>query len=351
MQSRIVFSDSTPLTEYEFFRREFGLELTYCKPKDFGLMNFDASTSVLIASTSPQAWEDQIRRLPKSSVVFFLLGNETYETSIFNSLNGIASIKHVFIYNAPTQIRKSNHWYSLIGDFIDQVPHLGLNEIKGILRDNRTSWHLGSKFKATNLDYSWSRLPQGYSNSFVSGLKAINELSPDKPTSLIDLEYVSKFQNGQKKNRTFLFVGQRTNRRRSQVVRYFENRKDSIMITKNSGFGGNIYDGDSTYVKFLLSSWFNVIPPGYFNNANHRYTESCIVGSIPVILFQNSIDHSENQNWTSSLTKIQAHSIKGIVWHLQNLDEIGLLQLANQIQARDFESILQTRRMINEILK
>ncbi len=351
MQSRIIFSDSTPLTEYEFFRREFGLELTYCKPKDFGSIDFDASSSVLIASTSPQAWQNQIRKLPKSSVVFFLLGNETYDTSIFNFLNGISSIKHVFIYNAPTQIRTSSHWYSLIGDFIDQFPHLRLNEIKGILRDNRTSWHLRSKFNATNLDYSWSRLPQGYSNSFVSGLKAINKLTSDKPISLIDPEYVSKLKNSHKKNRTFVFVGQRTNRRRSQVVRYFENRKDSFMVTKNSGFGGTLYDGDPTYVNFLLSSWFNVIPPGYFNNSNHRYTESCIAGSIPVILFQNSIDHSENQNWTRNLSKIQAHSIKGIVSYLQNLNEIELLQLAKEIQVSDFESISQTRKVIDEILR
>jgi hypothetical protein len=345
-----IISDSPKLTDYEFFRRELGLNILHLEPSDSKLKEFEYQEYFIIASTRPQIWTKFLKTLPKSTVLFFLLGNETYNPAIFNSLNDLKSIKHAFVYNPPTKVKKINHWYSLIGDLIDQFPNYDWREIKGILRDNRTSRHLETKFVHTELRYSWSRLPQGYSNSFVSGLVALEKIPRNQLLSLIDSPFPSQLQLNSSKTRKYVFVGQETNRRREQVISLLKRRRDAIYITKSTGFGGTSYDGDSSYVSLLLNSWFNVIPPGYFNNFNHRYTESCIAGSIPVILYQNSIDHSDNSNWTRSLSALQSHSFKCLSRKLDSLSENELWSLALQIRTMDFQHIYNTRKTILEIL-
>lgn len=350
MKGKFVFSDSPRLTEHEFFRREFGLTFIYDAFQLEAIKQIEFEDVVLIASTNPFLWHYTLKKFPPKSVIFFLLGNETYEPSIYNSLNDFSCIKHVFVYNPPTQIRNVHHLYSLMGDLRDQFPKIGPRNILEILRDNRTSRHLHGKFRNTKLRYSWSPLPQGYSNSFVLGLQANGLLYPSSQNSLTDRSFIADIQSRFKKEKRFIFVGQETNRRRHQVVTLMGSRKDSLILTKKSGFGGNNFDGDLTYVKLLLSSWFNLIPPGHFNNSNHRYTESCIAGSIPVILYQNSIDHSDNENWTRILPITQSYSFKNLVNYVSNMDEERLKQLNKQITHQNFSRIEQTRHTIHDLL-
>ena len=350
MRGKFVFSDSPRLTEHEFFRREFGLTLIYDAFQKEAIKQLESDNVVLIASTNPLSWKSTLQKLPSSTVIFFLLGNETYEPSLYNSLNDLSCIKHVFVYNPPTQIRSVHHWYSLVGDFRDQFPKMGLRNIFEILRDNRTSRHLQRKFINTKLRYSWSSLPQGYSNSFVLGLQAKGLLLPNSQNSLIDQSFISDLQSRYRKEKRFIFVGQETNRKRHQVVSFMSTRKDSTILTKQIGFGGTTFDGDLTYVNLLLSSWFNLIPPGHFNNSNHRYTESCIAGSIPVILYQNSIDHSDNENWTKSLSLMQSYSFRSLVNYLIEIDEDSLEQLNRDISHQNFRTIEQTRHKIQTVL-
>lgn len=350
MAINVVISDSPKLTEYEYFKREFHLELLFLHPDNFDAAIFEFKKNILIASARPDIWLDTLKFLPKSKVIFFLLGNETYEPSIFNSLNDIESIKHVFIYNPPTYVKSLHHWYALAGDIIDQIPNLNPKQVLGIIRDSRTSRHLPTKFHRTDLRYSWSPLPQGYSNSFVSGLNHLNLLPKSETDSLLEQRFVSDLQSRFYKERRFIFVGQRTNRRREQIISLLSKRPDAILVTKETGFGGTTFDGDSTYVDLLLSSWFNVIPPGYFNNSNHRYTESCVVGSIPVILYHNSIDHSLNDNWSGDLPALTAHSFRKLVKYLDSINEKELHNLAKMIRESDFEQIFRTRDTLNQLL-
>ena len=349
MNSPIVITDSPKLTEYEFFRREFQLELTFLDPFCFKLEDFESSRHICIASTRPEKWLEILKLPQKSRVIFFLLGNETYEPATYNLLNNLESVKHVFIYNPPTRVKSINHWYSLAGDLIDQFPIIRFADLIGILRDNRTSRHLKSKFLLSDLSYSWTPLPQGYSNSFVYGLRDLKLLPSGEISPLTDPVYLSHLQNKFQKKRKYIFVGQRTNRRRNQIVEIVGRREDSICITKDIGFGGTNYDGDSRYANLVLSSWFNIIPPGYFNNSNHRYTESCIAGAIPVILHHNSIDHSDNRNWTGGLSILQAHSFRRLTKYLDRLDEKELEELALLIREHDFNSILDTKKLLKEI--
>ena len=123
------------------------------------------------------------------------------------------------------------------------------------------------------------------------------------------------------------------------------------MTFKQTGFGGNVFDGDTKYVEGLLTSWFNVIPPGHFNNYNHRYTESCIVGSIPLILAHNSIDPSRNSNWTNNLSCLQGHSFSKLVDFVNQLDEMQLTSLAKMIQKDDFLHIARLKTELYRTLE
>jgi hypothetical protein len=332
------------LTERAFFRRELKIEFELLLPSFEIRKKFKDHRNLLIASTNPLIWRDSLKNLPDSSVIFFLLGNETYEPTIFNSLNDIRSIRHVFVYNPVSKIQKNVFIFSIVADLYDQLPNLSYRGVLGALRDLRTSMHLQEKFSATFMNYSWSSLPQGYSNSFESGLTQLG-ITSERNESLIGNSFQENLQSTLKKKKQFIFVGQPTNRRRAQILGNFQGRTDSVIITKYSGFGGNVYDGDITYVNGILESWFNIIPPGFFNNLNHRYTESCIVGSIPLILAHNSIDHSSNANWTNRLDPFRSHSFRKLAEYVDSLQEDQLKVLSQEIAQQDFMAIQKARSL------
>ena len=62
------------------------------------------------------------------------------------------------------------------------------------------------------------------------------------------------------------------------------------IIIYNEEFKGIYEDADFKYLDQLLSTKFILVPPGFYNNSNHRYTESLICNTIPVILANNSLD-------------------------------------------------------------
>lgn len=341
---RTVYTDNTELTETEFLRREFGLVLKTVSLDSFSLDVNSFDDVCAIASTNPILWKPILNRLPVKSVIFFLLGNETYEPKIYESLNDISSILFVFIYNPPTRIAKWTLPATIIGDLIDSFPISSFSEMKEILLDANASRGLKNKFRDTTIKYPWFPLPQGYSNSFCLGLKKLGYLT-DENSSIISKDFRLLLKSSAAKRKSFIFVGQETNRRRRLIVEWLGHLPNSTIVSKRNGFGGAIFDGDTSYVTNLLTAWFNVIPPGYFNNSNHRYTESCIVGSIPVILSHNSIDRSTNDNWTNSLNLVRSHSFKLLVKWLQKQDEAGLITLSNSISAKDLGKIYLVRNL------
>lgn len=123
-----------------------------------------------------------------------------------------------------------------MNDLIYQLPEFNFQELVVLLRDNKTSRHLRSKFRNTQIGYLWLHLPQGYSNSFVSRIKALEQLYPNESNSLLNLDNLSNLQFTNQTFQQFIYVGEETNRGR-QTVRYFKNQTDSIFMTKKSGFG------------------------------------------------------------------------------------------------------------------
>lgn len=346
-----AFSDISELTETSFFFNELGLRIELVSTPD-SILSIQMSKPIIIASTRPQVWRDVIGKLEKQSVIFMLLGNETYTPEVYNSLNDLKAIKHVFVYNPPTFIEKAAHFSSLVGTIIDVNGSDYLRQIRLGLRDFKTSFHLAGKFRSAKIRYSWSRLPQGYSNSFFYGLLDYGVLSANrfqKPgQSLIEMARLNEFMEHRSSKGVFFFMGQETNYRRRQIVSLLNSRHDAKVIVKAGGFGGTNFDGDLRYIDGIFSYTYNVIAPGYFNNFNHRYTESAIVGSIPAILAHNSIDMSVNSNWTRKLNVFTAHSMRLLLRNLQYLSDRERQLLLSSIRELDFKEIDEFKRVFQE---
>jgi hypothetical protein len=337
------------LTEVNYFKREFGIKIESVE----SITEFESKlssvnyTTLLIASTNPEYWIESLNKLRKNTVIFFLLGNETYEPNDFNSLNKISSLKHAFVYNPPNKVLNGAILGGIIGNIIDG----GLKHTEShgsVYRDGRISYSLKNKFKKIDMRYPFSFLPQGYSNSFANKITKLAKL--DETDSLISQISTAKIHDLKSIHHKFSFIGQQGIRRREVFLRAAEKFNDVKIYPPEAGFGGNNGGDDYTYVNHLLNSRYILVPPGNFNNFNHRYTESLICHSLPVILANNSIDPSRNDNWTKKLTYLRRYSVKSQMKYLEKINDETFEKYYSLASSNDFKKILDTKTLIYSLL-
>jgi hypothetical protein len=337
------------LTEVNYFKREFGIKIESVE----SITEFESKlssvnyTTLLIASTNPEYWIESLNKLEKNTVIFFLLGNETYEPNDFNSLNKISSLKHAFVYNPPKKVLNGAILGGIIGNIIDG----GLKHMEShgsVYRDGRISYSLKNKFKKIDMRYPFSFLPQGYSNSFANKITKLVKLN--ESDSLISQTSTSKIHDLKNVMHNFSFIGQQGIRRREVFLRAAEKFDNVKIYPPEAGFGGNNGGDDYTYVNHLLNSRYILVPPGNFNNSNHRYTESLICHSLPVILANNSIDPSQNDNWTNTLSFFKRYSVKYQMKYLERIDQSTFDKYYKIASEMDFQKILYTRHKIYDLI-
>lgn len=344
----VAYSESPKITEEVFLRREFGINTVYVNTtEDFLRMSEKSNSGVIIVvSTNPIFWIPTLNKLKRNSVIFILIGNETYDPKVFNSLNYVKSLRHAFVYNSPTSISNKN----IVGPIIGYIYDGGLNKTNSagsVFRDARISYSLKAKFKNISIRYPYSEFPQGYSNNFAE--KIIKKIKITESDSLLS-KSVSDLILAERKNIfDFAFVGQPTNRRREIFLKNINNLPRSIVL-HNKEFKGINEDNDETYINQLLSAKFILVPPGFYNNSNHRYTESLICGALPVILSNNSLDPSTNSNWTNQLSYMKKYSVKAQVRYLAGID-IDVYQKFYKLAKKiNFQQIEQTKNLISKII-
>lgn len=337
------------MTEVNYFKREFGIKIESVE----SITEFESKlssvnyTTLLIASTNPEYWIESLNKLKKNTVIFFLLGNETYEPNDFNSLNKISSLKHAFVYNPPKKVLNGAILGGIIGNIIDG----GLKHMEShgsVYRDGRISYSLKNKFKKIDMRYPFSFLPQGYSNSFANKITKLVKLN--ESDSLISQTSTSKIHDLKNVMHNFSFIGQQGIRRREVFLRAAEKFDNVKIYPPEAGFGGNNGGDDYTYVNHLLNSRYILVPPGNFNNSNHRYTESLICHSLPVILANNSIDPSQNDNWTNILSFFKRYSVKYQMKYLERIDQSTFDKYYKIASEMDFQKILYTRHKIYDLI-
>ena len=348
MRKYIAFTEIPRITEEVFLSREFSVTTVYVNSIDDFLIKqqrFESNITIIV-STNPMYWKTVLTKFKRNSIVFILIGNETYDPAVFNSLNGYKSIKHVFVYNLPTLIKYRNILGSVFGCINDDGFKKTLNS-GSIYRDARISYSLKNKFKEISIKYSASPFPQGYSNNFANQITNLAEINHNTSltTELSSELILAKRQNIY----DFAFIGQSTNRRREIFLRNATRFPKSVVIY-NQGFKGTYEDTSSTYISQLLSTRFVLVPPGFYNNFNHRYTESLICHTLPVVLANNSLDPSENTNWTNNLTFLQKYSAKELMIYLSKLDNQSYKKIYDLAKFNDFKQISAARKLFNEVL-
>lgn len=348
MFTTVAYCELPKITEEAFLKREFGIDTVYIRSINHFLSIIEKSNNniITIVSTNPQFWISVLNKFKKNTVIFILIGNETYEPQVFNSLNDLRSLCHAFVYNLPTVVKSKNIIGPIIGNIFDGGLGKTLSE-GSVYRDARISYSLKNKFKKVKINYSASRLPQGYSNNFAS--KISNKINISSNVSLLSNSLTDLIVAERKDLYDFVFIGQSTNRRREIFLKNIEKLPRSVVIYNNE-FKGIYEDSDSTYLNQLLCAKFILIPPGFYNNSNHRYTESLICHSLPVILSNNSLDPSDNYNWTNELSYINRYSIKAQVKKLSSFDDITYKKFYEFAKSVDFEKIQQVKKLISSIL-
>jgi hypothetical protein len=330
-------------------RREFNILVEYVPSiSDFETkLNNLQSNLVVVISNNPRFWITSLNKLPKESVVFILIGNETYEPEAYNLINEIKTLKHSFIYNPPKNVNN----LSIVGSVIGNLNDGGLKKSSkpgNLFREGRIAQSLKNKFSQINMRFSYSELPQGYSNSFAEKICRIAGIdSNDSLLTEQSLSRISKLRNAQY---AFSFLGQDGNRRRENFLRVAQRFNEVKIFPFESGFGGNNQGEDFTYINLLLSSKFILIPPGAFNNSNHRYTESLIVQAIPVILANNSLDPSSNNNWTNDLSFMRRYSAKSLIKYLSNIDAKTYNEIYEKASRENFSHIAHTKSVFAKTL-
>lgn len=302
-------------TEKEFLLREYGINLRYCK---------DPSTLSpkpgVIVSAFPEKWKSYLSRCKDSSQIFFLIGNETYEPDRYIFFNNCSAVSCVFIYNPPYRSSYYRSVLSLVGNILDGGWRP--NEGNGSLyRDFLTSLRTKQKKDMIKLNFDWYELPQGYCNSFVSQLRVVSsELNVllENGTSLYNKAVRSFMQSLCIKTEKFSYIGQKGNHRRETCLAIAQ-KQYGIVVHSTIGFGGANFNGDTTYLNLMIRTKFPLVPPGFFNNRNHRYTESLLTFGLPAILAQNSLDSGTSSNWTEGLNFPSSHSYSKLLNHLNQM--------------------------------
>ncbi len=344
-----AYCESPKITEESFLLREFGIKTVYVNSIDDFLKRLEISGSdtIMIVSTNPIFWKPVLTKFKANSIIFILIGNETYDPKVFNSLNDLKSLLHAFVYNLPTSIQFKNIFGPVIGYALDGGFRKTINK-GSIYRDARISYSLKKRFNMIKINYSSSRFPQGYSNNFSRKLGSRININENR--SFLDNNLVTFIRKERSSIYDFAFIGQPTNRRREVFLRNLNGFNKSIIIYNNE-FKGIYEDSDLTYLAQLLSSKFILVPPGFYNNSNHRYTESLICNTLPIILANNSLDPSTNLNWTNELFFLNRYSIKVQLRYLSRIKESEYRDFYDSARAIDFNQIIETKKLILELLR
>lgn len=342
--ARTLYSENVNLTEREFLLRELGLQITFLDPTlPESLEVTGTQKLVFIATTNPKIWREFLEKRPSGSVVFLLLGNETYHQEIYLAFNDLVSIRLALVYALPQEGRVLNSLGGLLGQLIDSTSFSTPYLIQS-LRDFKTGIIKLRQSKLISFAFPTVRLPQGYSNAFVLQLERfVADL--EEHESLLENKKIANLVANSESLYSFGFVGQSGPPRRMHVIEHLKALQNSHVIVKQ-GFGGNDINVDNSYLEMLLKTKFPVIPPGAFNSLNHRYTESLIMGRLPIIVANVPTDSFWNNNWSRSLGLFSRYSHKYLMKRCIRFSNQEINKMVMQAKVEDYGEIERTKILL-----
>ena len=332
MTERCFYYVNPDLVETEYLHREYAL-----KPVLISSVNSCPNVGLtIVACTDPERWGGFLSTAQRESVIFFLLGNETYDREIYESLSKYSSIKHVFIYNPP----RPSSIFGLIS-VIDWVIHSPKSILdKQLLFAWRFARGIKRQSKQVQLNYSWTNLPLGYTKQFVRQID-VSQVKPGQ--SLIDSWPVQPTLSS--RSRLISFRGQIGTWYRKVLIKYF-GRYPNFQYLENSGWSNRDQNG---YLNMLKQSTFVLCPPGIYTNETFRYYESVICGSIPIAPMNTLHDFHTSNYWTMVLPWFIRHSHIAVYNYIKAQPWETLEKHLDGARSQMSEEIMRVRDKLDEL--
>lgn len=321
------------LVETEYLRREFGLVADLVDPASADIPSFS-----IIACTDPSNWIRFLTQSGDKTVIFFLLGNETYDKNKYEYLNNFPSILHVFIYNPPRGSARLGVVSVLDWLFWNPLSFLD----KHLFFAWRFARSLRNETSGVKILYNWTPLPLGYTNLFVSQLDSNflgNQYSLFDNWPLSDVtKYDQKVSSG--------FIGQVGTWYRKVLLKYFARFPEFTSI-ESSGWKGT---SSANYIEFLRDTQLILCPPGIYTNETFRYFEALVFGGLPISPVNTLHDLHTSKYWTSELPWYLRHSHIATYRHLRKKDSQSLVTHVHKAQSLVTDEIKVVRDRLQTLL-
>ena len=269
-----VYTYNMHLTESEFLRREFNLQLTQIDKNIENQLRLESIFA--IATCVPTEIENLLKKCRPNSAVIFFLGNETYDVPQFMWFNKYKDkIKYSYFYNLPRKTSFYVTFRCLIGSIYDG----GLfnwQKDRNIFRNFKNGIDLMRRTRKINLKFNFSDFPQVYSKRFIQELASSGLFTGDG--SILDKAPIKSHS----KTKQISFVGQAGSWCRSLALSNLIKIDKTFSPIYTNGWGGSNQGNKNTYVEEISRSYLALNPPGNLTNRTFRYLESLIMNSLPV---------------------------------------------------------------------
>ena len=270
-----IYTHNMGLTESEFLRREFSLTLTELTPSIEKHIN--KSDIFYIATANPYELKSVFENCKSKSVVIFFFGNETYDVPQIQWLNKYSNkIKLAFIYNLPRKTPFKISLRCLLGAISDGGLLLW-NRERNIFRNFKNGIDLMKRTRNLTIDFPHLDFPQGYSRRFVTEIKLAGiNIGKDSILDQAPVEISLK-------DKKIDFVGQNGSWCRELAIKVLAKKNIGFIPTYTQGWSGANQGALTTYINSLIQSELTLNPPGNLTNRTHRYLESLIFNSLPIM--------------------------------------------------------------------
>jgi hypothetical protein len=230
-----------------------------------------------VATTNPPELKNLLEKSRSKSAVIFFFGNETYNIPQIQWLNEYSSkIKFAFIYNLPRKTPIKIAIRCLIGAIADGGLLLW-NRERNIFRNFKNGIDLLRRTRNLTLEFSCLDFPQGYSRRFVTEVK-LSGINIGEG-SILDKAPLGSSH----KRKRFSFVGQNGSWCRELAIKVLTKKNIGFIPTYTQGWAGANQGTLTSYVDSLIHSEVTLNPPGNLTNRTHRYLESLIFNSLPIM--------------------------------------------------------------------
>lgn len=304
--------------EIPFIERELGFCVDLVNP-----ISYKTSPEFIrIASANPEIWKEILLRKEERSVVFILLGNETYSENEYRFLATFNSIKSIYAQYPP---RKSNIFGLLaIASEILQQPNLLVKSM--FYRTLKNSIDFSKRNRQLSKKLEINSFPQGYSRRFLDELSYLHLLPEFQHASLLDPIFLENFVKESRKG--FFFVGQPGSWYRKEILKRLQSHPDFIYKVTD-GWAG---EGQGEKIDFLLNMITRkgvLCPPGNLANSTCRYWEGIITSCLPITTSYTIQDHHHEHTWVDFLpkkTRLNYSKVIKLVLSLKDVDRAEILK-------------------------